>query len=497
MGPLDGSTLPAARRDGFYRDSDGVHVLTRHLTFFGLMLDDEAPSEPRDLAGVVADDGLTLRWIPGTDSSGQLGNVVLFVNGEPYRNFGPTELEAKLGAFAAGDTRTFTLVQLDAAGNTSRQTRALRAVPQLTGKSLDEATAALGAAGFALGRVLEEPIATVVPGTVVGPADLKLALESSAIDLVVARGVASPETKLVFSVAGSKKLTVDEDDDDRRPDQGLAAGERHRHAVHREEAAPLHVAAEGQGRRERRQAAAADADPAAGHLQPHLGRALRHGDDPAHRQGDARRPQARAGEAEARGDRGRARGRAAGEGRCSSRASSGTGARIVATATPDQTFALTASAGAQHRRRRRRRRRLRARLRLRPADGLPVAAPDRDRARARNADARRAGRRRAGAPAQHARQAAGEGDRRRLRALEAPPAPRRRRRRPRAPRRARAAARARRSGPSPSRRASRPAARRRAPRRASPSRRRARRRAPRSPRRRAGSRRRGSCRRRA
>jgi hypothetical protein len=33
-------------------------------------------------------------------------------------------------------------------------------------------------------------------------------LESSAIDLVVARGVASPETKLVFSVAGSKKLLV-------------------------------------------------------------------------------------------------------------------------------------------------------------------------------------------------------------------------------------------------------------------------------------------------
>ena len=47
-----------------------------------------------------------------------------------------------------------------------------------------------------------------MPGTVVGPTDLTLALESSAIDLVVARGVASPETKLVFSVAGSKQLTV-------------------------------------------------------------------------------------------------------------------------------------------------------------------------------------------------------------------------------------------------------------------------------------------------
>jgi len=208
MGPVESSTLPAAPREGFYRDSAGVHVLTRHLTFFGLMLDDQAPSEPRDVAGVVADDGLTIRWSPGSDLSGQLGNVVLFVNGEPYRNFGPTEYEAKLGAFAAGDTRTFTLAQVDAAGNTSRQTRGLRAVPSLAGKSLADATASLGAAGFALGRVLEQPIASVVPGTVVGPAHLRLALESSAIDLVVARAVASPETKLVFSITGSKKLTL-------------------------------------------------------------------------------------------------------------------------------------------------------------------------------------------------------------------------------------------------------------------------------------------------
>ena len=83
-----------------------MHVLTRHLTYFGLLLDDEAPSAPHDVAGVVASDGLTLRWIPGSDASGQLGNVVLFVNGEPYRNFGPTEHEAKLGDFAHGDART-------------------------------------------------------------------------------------------------------------------------------------------------------------------------------------------------------------------------------------------------------------------------------------------------------------------------------------------------------------------------------------------------------
>ena len=72
---------------------------------------------------MLAEDGLTLRWAPGRDSSGQLGNVLLYVNGEPYREFGPTEYEAKLGAFTPGaNMRSFTLVQKDAAGNLSRHT---------------------------------------------------------------------------------------------------------------------------------------------------------------------------------------------------------------------------------------------------------------------------------------------------------------------------------------------------------------------------------------
>jgi hypothetical protein len=81
-------------------------------------------------------------------------------------------------------------------------------VPQLAGKGLADATAALVAAGFVLGRVVEEPSATALPGTVLGPSELRLALESTEIDLVVARGVTAPETKLVFSVAGSKRLAV-------------------------------------------------------------------------------------------------------------------------------------------------------------------------------------------------------------------------------------------------------------------------------------------------
>jgi hypothetical protein len=86
----------------------------------------------------------------------------------------------------------------------------LRAVPPLVGKSREQAAAALAAAGFTVGNVREEAVPTVAPGSVVGPADLRLALESSAIDLVVASGgaVPAPQTKLAFSVAGSKRLAL-------------------------------------------------------------------------------------------------------------------------------------------------------------------------------------------------------------------------------------------------------------------------------------------------
>jgi hypothetical protein len=209
MAPLAEATLPATRPDGFFRDSGGVHVLTRHLTFFGLMLDNEAPTAPREVAGVVGADGLTIRWVPGTDSSGQLGHVVLFVNGQPYRNFGTTEFEAKLGAFSATDTRTFTLVQVDAARNTSPHTTPLRRVPQLAGRSLEQASAMLVAAGFSVGSVREQTSALHAPGTVIHPDDLRLALESSPIDLVVARAPGTaPQGRLVFAVVAAKKLAL-------------------------------------------------------------------------------------------------------------------------------------------------------------------------------------------------------------------------------------------------------------------------------------------------
>ena len=146
------------------------------------------------VAGVVAADGLTLRWIPGTDDSGELGNVVLLVNGEPYASFGPTQFEAKMGAFAAGDTRVFTFLQYDAAGNVSAPSEALRAVPSVVGLGTQAAAARLAAAGFRARQRAREPIATgVAPGTVVGPTELRLATTGSSVDVVASLGRA-PDT---------------------------------------------------------------------------------------------------------------------------------------------------------------------------------------------------------------------------------------------------------------------------------------------------------------
>ena len=344
MGRLEGTTLPPARRDGFHGNESSVSVLTHHLTFFGLKVDDGLPTPPRHIAGVVADDGLTLRWIPGTDASGELGNVLLYVNGELYRAFGPRQFETKMGPFTPGDSRVFTLVQLDAAGNRSPHGEELRAVPPVVGKSLDQAVAALAAAGFELGTVREQPVATVAPGTVVGPTAPQHAALSSKIDLVVSREFIAPQTQLVFSVACREDGDPEEADDDRRPRQGLQARHPDRDALVLWEEAALHLeGATPQARSKCREADAAEADPPARHVHADVDRPLRRGDGQPHGQGEARRQEGRAGSK-----------RTGARSRSSSPASSipknvvqsaltGTRARIVAQADLDQTFALAAS----------------------------------------------------------------------------------------------------------------------------------------------------------
>ena len=63
-------TLPTGWEDGFYSDSAGFHVLTKHLSVFGLLRDLEAPNPPQNVRGFIGSTGLTLRWTPGSDNSG-------------------------------------------------------------------------------------------------------------------------------------------------------------------------------------------------------------------------------------------------------------------------------------------------------------------------------------------------------------------------------------------------------------------------------------------
>jgi len=183
--------LPAGATDGWYRDGAGIHVLTRTLSVFGLIRDVEPP-EPPSVGGIVDQHGLTLRWAHGRDNSGLVGGVDLYVNGVHFQTFGPTELEANLGPADADDTRAFTLVQRDAAGNASAPTPRVVVIPQVAGRTLGDAEAILAGRGFSVGRVTERQAAAPA-GTVIEPAGVFLAPQGSPVDLVVSSGTATPQ----------------------------------------------------------------------------------------------------------------------------------------------------------------------------------------------------------------------------------------------------------------------------------------------------------------
>jgi len=184
--PIAGS-LPVGWSDGYFSGAGGIHILTTHLTLFTLLHDRFPPPPPRDVDGVVADDGLTLRWAPGIDLTGPIAQIQLYVDGLWFRTFDATQYETKMGAIAAGDSRTFQFTETDLAGNVSAATTPLRALPLLAGLNVAGATQALGVAGFALGTVTRVP-STRPAGTVLTPSDVEVAPLGSAIDLTVSAG---------------------------------------------------------------------------------------------------------------------------------------------------------------------------------------------------------------------------------------------------------------------------------------------------------------------
>jgi hypothetical protein len=139
------------------------------------------------------------------------GGFVFFVDGQPYKNLGGTELQLEMGPFDPNDNHAYSIVQVNAAGKASDQSVAVKVVPALSGLSLDDARAALGAKGFTAGDITV--VDSQLPsGTVVGAANLVgvTAPVGSAIPLQVSGGTGGggENTKFVFNVVATKRLPL-------------------------------------------------------------------------------------------------------------------------------------------------------------------------------------------------------------------------------------------------------------------------------------------------
>jgi hypothetical protein len=130
--------------------------------------------------------------------------VVLRVNGVPYANYELTQSEVKLGPFDEDDTRSFSFVQVDSAGNVSAPSTPLRGLPRLAGLTVELARTELASRGFELGAVTTRDVPGAVAGTVVEPAGPRLEPEGTKIDLVVAGAAVADEPALALRVSGQR-----------------------------------------------------------------------------------------------------------------------------------------------------------------------------------------------------------------------------------------------------------------------------------------------------
>jgi hypothetical protein len=158
-----------------------------------------------DVAGVFATDGLTIRWVPGTDTA-QLKGYTLYADGVQIGTFGPTTYEAKLGQSSAADARRFWLTETTTAGAESGPSAVLRVVPALAGLNVEQANAALTARNLVGGAVSTVP--SLAPaGTVVGPSDLAVVAEGTSVPLQVS-GSGVARAPFAFSAASAPRVTL-------------------------------------------------------------------------------------------------------------------------------------------------------------------------------------------------------------------------------------------------------------------------------------------------
>jgi hypothetical protein len=152
---------------------------------------------------------LTLRWNAPNEA---VANYVLFVDGAPYKNLGSTEFEIKMGAFDASDTRTFSVVAVDLAGNVGAMSPVLVGVPNLLGLTWPQAIGATSARGLAARHDL--PLFADVPMVVASqdPAAPALRERGSAVQVTLTPAKGAPLAMRVrparFVCAGGSRLNL-------------------------------------------------------------------------------------------------------------------------------------------------------------------------------------------------------------------------------------------------------------------------------------------------
>jgi hypothetical protein len=197
--------LPDGWEDGFTSDTAGFHVSTLHVSQFTVLRDVQAPSAPSAVRGFRINGRLVLTWVPGADNSGTYDFVRVLANGTGVGDFAADVTRGDLGAYDAGDSRSITLRETDLGANDSPETKPLRPVPPLVGRSVAAAESALVDAGFELGTITEGGVG--VPGTVTAPDNLVLAEAGSAIDVTVVPGYGA-FSKFAFNVVTAKTFKL-------------------------------------------------------------------------------------------------------------------------------------------------------------------------------------------------------------------------------------------------------------------------------------------------
>jgi hypothetical protein len=206
--------------DGVYhwqaRAGDTLGAVSAWSATRALRIDTTPPGAPTAFAGIVAQDGLTVRWEPPSDAD-EIASYVVYVDGKASQTLGAQTREAKLGSFDADDARRFAVGAIDTAGNTGSRTSALVGVPHLVGLTREEARAAVAARGLVLRDQTEraaraarrsevvvsqtpEVLSVVGTGTAVGVVLSKPAQTEALLRFTEVRVSCSPRGKLTARI---------------------------------------------------------------------------------------------------------------------------------------------------------------------------------------------------------------------------------------------------------------------------------------------------------